>query len=96
MNMPGYGDRATWGPVSGPNDPRYVGFSGDVYFEMTIEDDADVEVLGTVSNDEIELTEVLYQGVNVLPCLAYSTIKRIHDHYFWHSDAINKASEYDE
>lgn len=23
MNMPGYGDPATWGPVRGPNDPRY-------------------------------------------------------------------------
>jgi hypothetical protein len=100
--MPGYGDCATWGPVTGPNDPRYVEFCGDVYFKCQIgEDFAEVQVWGNVSFDELEVTSVEYNGCEVLPILSHDTILNICQHYERNSEAINnraiaKAKEYDE
>lgn len=96
--MPGYGDEATWGAISGPNDPRYVEFSGPVYFKCRIgEDEAEVQVWGEVSFDELEVTSVRYNGMEVLPILSHDTILNICQHYERNSEQINtKAQEYDE
>jgi hypothetical protein len=92
-DMPGYGDCATWGPVTGPNDPRYVEFCGDVYFTCQIgEDFAEVQVWGNVSFDELEITSVEYNGCEVLPILSHDTILQICAYYERNSEAINKRA----
>lgn len=93
MGMPGYGDIATWGPVRGKNDPRYVEFSGNVYFKCRIgEDEAEVQVWGEVSFDELEITSVEYNGCEVLPILSHDTILQICAYYERNSEVINKQS----
>ena len=91
--MVGYGDSATWGPVRGPNDPRYVEFSGPAYFKCEIgEQFAEVHVWGKVSFDELEVTSVKYNGMEVLPILSHDTIRQICAYYERNSEAINKRA----
>lgn len=78
----GPGDVITWGAIVSNQDPRYVGFTGELTTKMFIgEGGCPVTVTQTYFDDEPDETVVMFEGIDIAGCLPQASFDEIEAHF---------------